>query len=481
MQRTIKRIKPWGFMMLLAAIWLCASFIAEAAVTLRSFTATSAEDGQSVTIEWETGTEQSAAEFYIYRDQAGQNDPVPTITIDDLDGDSIITINGSNEKATAALGDTSAGASYSVTDENVEEGETYRYVLVELEIEGTVARYPGFASTVTVTEDEGGIGIGDPTATPEPDPTATPEPEETVTEEPTATPTEEPDEEDPTATPQPDEEETPEPTETPNPDDEEETPQPTATPDEEADEDEDNPDPTATPEPTATQEPTATPQPTETPLRQPTATQTPPPTNTPAPTATLVIATAESENNLPAPTEPPNDDAATSQERTEIENEDEQDVVVEDVSAESSETDSITGVGVAEAAEEAYPVGQVPADGDTSTQPVDVDAAPEGSESADIGDTSDSSQQTDLLLDTNSQNAQQIGSTDTVLGDGGSNVIGGSSADTGSLAPPLQAEPDDDGGSSILLWLVFAAGILVFIAGVAGSILIFTRQREDSA
>ena len=143
-------IKYCGLVGLIGVVIFVVSLAVEASVTLRSFTATSVENGQSVIIEWETGTEPDAAEFYIYRDQALKNDPVPPLTIDDLDGDSIITINGGNEKATPALGDGSSGASYSATDINVEAGETYRYILVELQFAGDVEIHSDFASVVTV-------------------------------------------------------------------------------------------------------------------------------------------------------------------------------------------------------------------------------------------------------------------------------------------------------------------------------------------
>ncbi len=82
------------------------------------------------------------------------------------------------------------------------------------------------------------------------------------------------------------------------------------------------------------------------------------------------------------------------------------------------------------------------------------------------------------MLEDTSQRTQQIGRTDASIGSS-TTAIGGNSAEVVALAPPIQAEQADEGGSTPLLWLVFAAGILVFIAGVVGSILIFTRQRED--
>lgn len=78
-----------------------------------------------VEITWETATEQQTAGFNIYR----SNSP---------DGDFIL-IN--ENKMIDSLGGPVSGARYNFVDDNVDAGETYYYVLEEIEYDSTSNRY----------------------------------------------------------------------------------------------------------------------------------------------------------------------------------------------------------------------------------------------------------------------------------------------------------------------------------------------------
>ncbi len=78
-----------------------------------------------VEITWETATEQQTAGFNIYR----SNSP---------DGDFIL-IN--ENKMIDSLGSPVSGARYNFVDDNVDAGETYYYVLEEIEFDSTSNRY----------------------------------------------------------------------------------------------------------------------------------------------------------------------------------------------------------------------------------------------------------------------------------------------------------------------------------------------------
>ncbi len=78
-----------------------------------------------VEITWETATEQNTVGFYIYR----SNEP---------DGEFIL-VNGNN--LIKSLGSPVSGASYTYFDSEVIAGQTYYYVLEEVESDSTRNRY----------------------------------------------------------------------------------------------------------------------------------------------------------------------------------------------------------------------------------------------------------------------------------------------------------------------------------------------------
>lgn len=78
----------------------------------------------SVRVEWETATELNTAGFQLYR----SNLPFGEF---DLITPELIPANG----------DSVSGASYTFVDENVEAGETYFYVLEEVEFDSSTNRY----------------------------------------------------------------------------------------------------------------------------------------------------------------------------------------------------------------------------------------------------------------------------------------------------------------------------------------------------
>ena len=77
-----------------------------------------------VEITWETATEQQTAGFNIYRSSSA-------------DGDFVLI----NDKLIDSKGSTVSGANYTYIDENVEAGQTYFYLLEELENDSSKNRY----------------------------------------------------------------------------------------------------------------------------------------------------------------------------------------------------------------------------------------------------------------------------------------------------------------------------------------------------
>lgn len=88
----------------------------------------------SIEINWETETEQQTAGFYLYRSEL-ENSGFVRIT------DTLIPATGS------AI----SGASYVYIDENVSSGETYYYLLEEIENDASAHRYEDdkFSHTVS--------------------------------------------------------------------------------------------------------------------------------------------------------------------------------------------------------------------------------------------------------------------------------------------------------------------------------------------
>ncbi len=78
----------------------------------------------TIQIEWDTATEIDSAGFYIYRSQAPGGD--------------FIAIN---QELIPSKGDALTGATYSYVDEDVVPGETYYYILEEVEFDSSANRY----------------------------------------------------------------------------------------------------------------------------------------------------------------------------------------------------------------------------------------------------------------------------------------------------------------------------------------------------
>jgi hypothetical protein len=78
----------------------------------------------SVRIEWDTATEVETAGFNIFRSQSPEGD--------------FVSVNG---ELIPSLGDPQSGASYTYVDQDVLPGETYYYVLEEIEYDSTKNRY----------------------------------------------------------------------------------------------------------------------------------------------------------------------------------------------------------------------------------------------------------------------------------------------------------------------------------------------------
>ena len=78
----------------------------------------------TVQIEWETATELNTAGFLLYRGQS-------------LDGEFPLL----TEELIPSQGSTVSGAKYTFEDNQVKSGETYYYILEEVEYNGSINRY----------------------------------------------------------------------------------------------------------------------------------------------------------------------------------------------------------------------------------------------------------------------------------------------------------------------------------------------------
>ncbi len=149
---------------LLAIILLALAFAARpaaAAIALARFEAFPG-DG-SIQVEWETSAETDLAGFYLTRSNqsGGAYDPVSTLI--------------------APQGVEGLGAQYSYLDEDVINGNTYYYILEEVESDQSITQHGPISAVAGET-------TATPTATASASPTATPSPSTTAdTETPTAT------------------------------------------------------------------------------------------------------------------------------------------------------------------------------------------------------------------------------------------------------------------------------------------------------
>ncbi len=151
-------------------------YAVRAAVTMVAMTATAQSDG-TILVEWETATELDTAAFDLYRAEAS-NGPWDMLV-----------------DTQPAQGDGQTGASYSFSDDDVEAGKTYYYLLEEIDNNGTRTPLTDFIRSATVSAP--GQATFTPTATstvtrtptsgPSPTPTRTRTPVPTSTPWPTAT------------------------------------------------------------------------------------------------------------------------------------------------------------------------------------------------------------------------------------------------------------------------------------------------------
>ena len=428
-------------------IWLVACLlmsygIVRAAVTLNDFEVDLLANG-NVEITWETGTETDSSGFYVQRSTDRNELTSPGGTSADLRvNDSLIN----------ARGDQISGANYSLIDDDVETGETYYYMLVDIELSGKITAYPEEIESITIDED-GNVGIGDdPTETPTPRPSATPTTPADDDDDPTATPTQEPTTETgdgtPTSTPRPTN--TTEPTAIPDPDDDAEDDE-----DDEGDGQEDDGRVFVTPDDLLGTSPTDVPTdvPTATPTEEPTTvtgdgtpTSTPRPTNTPAPTSTPRPA------NTPQPTQDTTrlSGGGSSAAATDVP------PTATPIEVAVVEPEEQANVPVAEAQENGYPVSD-------PLEPADTVI---------IEESDDGYVEPDVIVEDDDADVNGIGSNTASESIGEGTVI-----ENDLPLPTTAVEPENS--INPLLWLVFGAGVLVFGAGVVGSILIFTRKQED--
>ncbi len=103
-------------LLILGAIWL---LLAAAVLIFQLINPT------KITIEWTTATEQNTAGFFLYRSNAPDGEFVQV-----------------SKEMVPSEGSAISGATYSYQDVNVVPGETYFYLLEEIEYDATTNRYP---------------------------------------------------------------------------------------------------------------------------------------------------------------------------------------------------------------------------------------------------------------------------------------------------------------------------------------------------
>ena len=109
-------------------------FAARAAVILVSMTATAKSDG-TILVEWETATELGISSFRLYRNQAATGPWTEDRIVDEQ----------------PAQGDGTTGATYVFSDDGVEAGKTYYYLLEVFDNNGTFTRLLDFIRSATAS------------------------------------------------------------------------------------------------------------------------------------------------------------------------------------------------------------------------------------------------------------------------------------------------------------------------------------------
>lgn len=149
---------------LLASSALAQAQMEPKAVSLASFNIQPLNNAARIT--WVTGTELGTLGFFLKRGPVGG----PYQTLTHLGENGVIYATGSP----------TAGDSYSVTDNQVQNGQTYTYILFEVETSGAEIEHEETLTTVTIGIPPtntpivaGGSGSGGPTATPRPTTQAT--------------------------------------------------------------------------------------------------------------------------------------------------------------------------------------------------------------------------------------------------------------------------------------------------------------------
>ncbi|RMG95968.1 MAG: hypothetical protein D6706_11095 [Chloroflexi bacterium] len=131
--QTNSRTVTTSSLVYMGAVWL---FVAAVILIFQLFRPA------TVRIEWETATELQTAGFHLYRSQSPEGEFV-RIT----------------ESLIPAKGNTVSGASYSFVDNSVRPGETYYYLLEEVELDATTRRYEDDLFVFTVPRITWGVVV----------------------------------------------------------------------------------------------------------------------------------------------------------------------------------------------------------------------------------------------------------------------------------------------------------------------------------
>jgi hypothetical protein len=148
-----------GLLMLFSVIQ---PYAARAAVTMVDMTATAQPDG-TILVRWVTATELGTSSFRLYRDLAANGPWAEDKIVDEQ----------------PAQGDGATGATYNFSDDGVEAGKTYYYLLEEIDTNGNSTPLLNYKRSATA------LAPGQATYTP----TSTSTPTRTATSGPSPTPT----------------------------------------------------------------------------------------------------------------------------------------------------------------------------------------------------------------------------------------------------------------------------------------------------
>lgn len=138
-----------------AAVLLAARAYAAVSIARVDISQKSDAAGVYVEFEWETATESETVLFFIQRVEEGQSFPSAAGNWHSYTyGPDVIFVEYENQsiQEIVALGSVSSGAEYTVLDRTVEVGKSYKYRLVEVDLEGIMTPQDSYVRGITITK-----------------------------------------------------------------------------------------------------------------------------------------------------------------------------------------------------------------------------------------------------------------------------------------------------------------------------------------